>query len=268
MTVVQDFSAVAPFDKRQVAAAFSRAAATYDAVAHLQRAVGESLWARANFASNLQCALDLGSGTGCFTPKLQAQARLTLSLDLAFGMLAYARARYAGAAPLMVQADAEALPLKAGSVDAIFSSLALQWCPHLDKLARSLARVLAPGGRLALASLGPQTLHELRESFARVDDHVHVNQFAPTDALIAPLERAGLRVVSHAVERRTLHFAGLAQLLRELKQLGATNVNHGRAAGLTTRAQLQALADAYERYRTPAGLPATYEVVYLVAERM
>jgi malonyl-CoA O-methyltransferase len=51
-----------------------------------------------------------------------------------------------------------------------------------------------------------------------------------------------------------------------LKALGAHNLNPGRPGGLTGRARILALIDAYERFRQPAGLPATYQVVYTVLE--
>ena len=59
-------------DKRQVAASLSRAAASYDSVAALQRQVGNQLLAR--LPADLQVAswLDLGSGTGYFSRVLEA----------------------------------------------------------------------------------------------------------------------------------------------------------------------------------------------------
>ncbi|WP_010221407.1 hypothetical protein [Pseudomonas donghuensis] len=51
-------------DKRQVAASFSRAAASYDSVAELQRAVGAALLEQLPAAFEPQRWLDLGSGTG------------------------------------------------------------------------------------------------------------------------------------------------------------------------------------------------------------
>jgi malonyl-CoA O-methyltransferase len=64
------------------------------------------------------------------------------------------------------------------------------------------------------------------------------------------------------VEPQVLHFAELRQLTSELKALGAHNLNPGRPGGLTGRARIRALIDAYEQFRTPSGLPATYQVVY------
>ncbi|MOA37502.1 Malonyl-[acyl-carrier protein] O-methyltransferase [compost metagenome] len=64
-----------------------------------------------------------------------------------------------------------------------------------------------------------------------------------------------------------LHYADLRTLTHELKALGAHNLNPGRPGGLTGRARIRALAEAYEGFRQPTGLPATYQVVYGVLKK-
>ncbi|MNN92848.1 Malonyl-[acyl-carrier protein] O-methyltransferase [compost metagenome] len=64
-----------------------------------------------------------------------------------------------------------------------------------------------------------------------------------------------------------LHYPDLRSLTHELKALGAHNLNPGRPGGLTGRARILALVDAYERFRQPQGLPATYQVVYGVLKK-
>jgi malonyl-CoA O-methyltransferase len=52
-------------------------------------------------------------------------------------------------------------------------------------------------------------------------------------------------------------------LMRDLKELGAHNINPGRGQGLTGPRKLKAVMAAYEHFRQSDGLlPATYEVVY------
>ena len=57
-------------DKRQVAASFSRAAASYDSVAALQRTVADTLLAQLPADLRPQRWLDLGCGTGYCTRAL------------------------------------------------------------------------------------------------------------------------------------------------------------------------------------------------------
>ncbi len=53
--------------------------------------------------------------------------------------------------------------------------------------------------------------------------------------------------------------------MRELKAIGAHNVTHGRARGLTGRRRLAAMVNAYEALRRDGTLPATWEVIHASA---
>ena len=114
---------------------FSRAAASYDSYAKLQQQVGEQLLATVPSGTRQQVrqAVDMGCGTGYFIPRLveSFQPEHLTGVDLAPGMLSYAREHHAGDNISWVCGDAEALPLAADSVDLIFSSLAIQWCENL-----------------------------------------------------------------------------------------------------------------------------------------
>ncbi len=254
-------------DKRQVAASFSRAAASYDSVAELQRAVGAELLARLPAALAPERWVDLGSGTGYFSRALAArfpQATGT-AVDIAEGMLRHARPL--GGASQYVCGDAERLPLAAASQQLIFSSLALQWCADFAAVLGEARRVLAPGGVFAFASLGVGTLQELRDSWQAVDGFVHVNRFRRFDDYRALCAACDLEVVELCSERRVLHYRDLRQLTHELKALGAHNLNPGRPDGLTGRARVLALVEAYERFREAQGLPASWQVVFGVLRK-
>lgn len=249
-------------DKREVAASFSRAASSYDAVAALQRRVAEQLLDRLPGGTPPPRWLDLGSGTGFCSRLLAARYPRAegLALDLAEGMLRHARA--AGCTALPVCGDAERLPLRDGCVDLVLSSLALQWCGDFPAVLHEARRVLRPGGILAFSSLCSGTLQELRDSWQAVDGYAHVNRFRDLADYRDACSRSGLTPLRLDQVAEVLYFPELRQLTHELKALGAHNLNPGRPGGLTGRARLRALTEAYERQRTPAGLPATYQVVY------
>ncbi|MFY1054773.1 malonyl-ACP O-methyltransferase BioC [Ectopseudomonas khazarica] len=255
-------------DKRQVAASFSRAAASYDAVAELQRHVGTQLVARLPVSLQPHRWLDLGSGTGYFTRALGERygQGTGLAVDIAEGMLRHARPQ--GGAAHFIAGDAEALPLQTASVDLLFSSLALQWCADFPRVLSEAQRVLRPGGVLAFSSLCVGTLQELRDSWQAVDGFVHVNRFRRFEDYQQCCAASGMQVLSLQRQAQTLHFPDLRSLTTSLKDLGAHNLNPGRPGGLTGRARIRALVEAYERWRQPAGLPATYQVVYGVLQKL
>ncbi len=249
-------------EKKLVAASFSRAASSYDSAAALQRDVATKLLEYGQFGA-CERVLDLGCGTGAISSQLAARHEV-VALDIAQGMLNFARARNALSAASWLCADAENLPLADASVDAVFSSLALQWCENIGAVFLEIERVLRDGGVAVISTLGPATLRELREAWQAVDARVHVNQFADRAVIEKALLRSGLTLLSWQEEERVLRYRELRELMRELKEIGAHNVNAARPDGLTSRERLQRFSAAYDVQRDMEGLlPATYQVWYL-----
>jgi len=89
--------------------------------------------------------LDLACGTGDFCRELQRHDLRPIGMDLSFGMLAAARTT----APL-AQGDALRLPVPDASVDGVTCGFALRNFVALGPFFDELARVVRPGGRIAL----------------------------------------------------------------------------------------------------------------------
>ena len=250
--------------KRDVAQSFGRAAATYDNAAQLQNQVAGQLLDQC--PTGVDLILDIGCGTGVVSAQLAARGEV-IALDLAEGMLQHARVRVDDAVRWLC-GDAENLPLLGASIDVVFSSLALQWCENIGSALAEIARVLRAGGTASISTLGPDTLDELRTAWRSVDGHTHVNQFVPRELLVSAIQRSGLTVRSWREDIVVLRYAELRELTRELKALGAHNVNRDRPGGLTSRQRLQRFSAAYEAQRGDDGLlPATYQVWYLELEK-
>ena len=259
------------FDPRQVRRAFSRASATYEASAALQREVESRLLESLDYLEDRvpDTVLDLGSGPGHAAAALRKRwphARI-IAMDIAMPMLRQARPR-SGWNPLQkpidrINADARALPLADGSVDVLFCNLCLQWVDNLSAAFAGFRRVLRPGGLLLVSTFGPDTLQELRMAFAAVDDRVpHVSPFAPIADFGDALMHAGFR---DPVLDRDVFVHGhddLPALMRELRAIGATNALAGRRQTLTGKSRFAAAAAAYEHERRDGRLPATWEVIY------
>jgi len=89
--------------------------------------------------------VDLACGTGDLCRELSAQGLAPIGVDLSFGMLAAARTT----APL-VHGDALRLPLPDASVDGVTCGFALRNFESLPPFFSELARLVLPGGRIAL----------------------------------------------------------------------------------------------------------------------
>lgn len=265
-------SVVAGPDQRLVGRAFARAAAGYDAVAHLQRDVGDALLEN---LPRLELSpvrlLDVGAGTGYCTRKLlqrYPRARLT-ALDLAHGMLLQCRAGSGeGRSFSLVCGEAESLPLRGTCMDLVVSNLALQWCRELPVALAEFRRVLRPGGVQAFSTFGPATLQELREAWARVDGHSHVLEFPAARQVAAALAVAGFREVSVQSRVRVVTYSSVEALMRELKGLGASNRSPRRPRHLVGKRAMGAMIEAYEERSKGGRIPASFEIIHAYARRV
>lgn len=254
-------------DRSLLRRAFERAALSYDQAAVVQREVGARLLERLDLIKlKPTMVVDIGCATGAITAMLLKKYRQAqvVCLELSPGMVAAARKRAPWLRPLRgVVGEPETLPLANASCDLIFSNLALPWCLDLERVFAEFRRVLKPGGALLFSTLGPDTLIELRCGWQAADLHNHVNAFFDMHDIGDALVRARLAEPVLDTERLTLTYPAVDRLMRDLKALGASNVTAGRARGLTGKGRLQALRDAYERFRRADGLlPVTCEVVY------
>ncbi len=101
--------------------------------------------------------LDLACGTGDLAREARQLGARVVGIDFSAGMLREARDRGLGFA--LVRANALALPLAARSCDAIVSGFALRNFTNLERVFAESARVLKPGGRIALLEVdSPQSV--------------------------------------------------------------------------------------------------------------
>lgn len=243
------------------------AALTYDDAAALQAEVRGRLLERLDFVKlNPAVVVDLGAATGAASAALVKRypdAQI-IALDSAQDMLRQARKQESGASKLgLLCADASALPLADASVDLIFCNLLLPWCNDPMRIFKECRRVLRPGGLFNFATLGPDTLYEMREAWSAVDRATHVHRFADMHDVGDAVVAAGLAEPVLDLEYITLCYRSVTSIMRELKACGASNVTAGRPHGLLGRKRMRALEQAYEQFRDNEGrLPVSCEVIY------
>ncbi|WP_107852478.1 methyltransferase domain-containing protein [Oceanimonas marisflavi] len=242
-------------DKHRVAAAFSRAATSYDRHNALQRRSGEALltylpaWAHTG--------LDLGCGSGWFAPMLKQRAQHLLALDLSPAMLQQAATR-ADIIPLC--ADMDAPPLTEHSLDFIFANLCMQWSNDTAAWLTNWSARLRPGGVMVFSTLLDGSLAELAESWQALDDHAHINRFITAPLLHEHLAATGRQWQLHTATEQ-LFYPELKGLLLDLKGIGANQINGRRRTGLLGRNAWQRLNLIYPKNQQ-GHCVATYRLAY------
>jgi len=101
--------------------------------------------------------LDVACGTGNVAIPLARRGALVTGVDIAPNLLAQARERAAAenVHATFDEGDAEALPYAAGTYGAVVTMFGAMFAPRPELVASELARVLKPGGLLAMANWNP-----------------------------------------------------------------------------------------------------------------
>jgi malonyl-CoA O-methyltransferase len=249
-------------------AEFAAAAARYDEAAVLAREVGRRLGERLDWVRlDPRRVADIGCATGDGVRALRERypRALPLAVDFALPMLRAARAksgwfdRLRGRAPRAVNADVRALPFAAGSLDLVWSNLMLHWLPDPPALRAAFAelnRVMAEGGLLQFAMLGPDTLKDLRAAAQKVGAGGTVAGFLDMHDVGDMLAAAGFADPVMEMEMLTLAYRTPRAFLADQRRLG---VRDGLLGQLPWRAWRRVFA-AWER--ADGLLPARFEIIY------
>jgi demethylmenaquinone methyltransferase/2-methoxy-6-polyprenyl-1,4-benzoquinol methylase len=135
-----------------VQAMFDLIAPRYDGLNRWLSLGFDQYWRRKTIRTSAVCAddtvVDIGCGTGDLSELAAATGAKVIGLDFARNMLVGATQRRIKAA--FVHADANALPLPSASVSVVLSGFALRNFVSIPRALQEAARVLKPGGRLAL----------------------------------------------------------------------------------------------------------------------
>lgn len=245
-----------------IAHAFGKAACSYEQSARLQREVAlDTLPLLKDVPVGV--LLDLGCGPGWFHSHLSTWCNELWALDISPQMLAKTQSQQI--ASRLMLASAEQIPVAASSVDVVFSSLMLQWSDKPQQVLAEIYRVLKPGGRFVLTTLVDGSLDEFHRAWQHAGYASPALQFLDTATLLQLATETGL-VTKAQQKSYTWFFADVFSVAREFKRIGANYVAQ-RHAGLGGKARWQAFADAYEPFRTTAGLPLTYQVLFLFGEK-
>ncbi len=142
---------------------------------------------------------DLGAGDGTFALLLAQRAEQVIAVDASANMLDFGREQAARHGIENVEfrlGDMEELPIEDAVVDLVFFSQSLHHALHPERAVQQAARILRPGGRIAILDLSKHRFEEARELYA--DERLGFSEAELMDLL----EKAGFRNVTTSVVDR------------------------------------------------------------------
>jgi demethylmenaquinone methyltransferase/2-methoxy-6-polyprenyl-1,4-benzoquinol methylase len=153
---------------------FDRIAPRYDALNRVISVGLDQRWRRRALdkigVGSGDRVLDLACGTGDFCELARARGAWAVGVDFALQMLRQARAR--GRDFDSVQGDGEWLPFASASVDVVTCGFALRNFVYLEAVLIEIARVVKPGGRIALIDVDRPSWGPLRAAHSLYFDRI------------------------------------------------------------------------------------------------
>lgn len=167
--------------------------------------------------------------------------------------------------------DEEALPFADGSADLVVSLLQAQTVNDLPGLFAQVNRVLRPDGLFLAVAAGNETLFELKSALTTAEAEITggaAPRGHPTLDLrdtAGLLQRAGFAIPVADVDRYTVRYDTIGDLVADLRAMGATNILSGRDRRPLPRAVLTRAGEIYrEEFADPDGrLRATFDLIAL-----
>lgn len=143
----------------------------YAVVGTTLQIVGESLCEAMDLRSSAK-VLDVAAGNGNATLAAARRWCDVTSTDYVQSLLdrGEARARAEGLTAKFQTADAEALPFKDATFDAVVSTFGVMFTPDQDKAAAELLRVCKPGGKIGMANWTPDSF--IGQVFKTLGGHI------------------------------------------------------------------------------------------------
>ncbi len=245
---------------------FDRAAKGFDDADFVHTVTRDGLFARlAPVVIDAGVVVDLGCATGSATRTLARRFRgaRVVAVDLSLPMLKRCRSKQGWFSRTSVlQADASMLPFADQSVDVVFANLLLPWLNDPGRAASEVSRILREDGLFAFATLGPDSLLEIRNAWAGVDDCSHVNRFLDMHDVGDLMVRAGLRDPVLDVDRLTVNYADADALFRDLTAVGARNSLLHRNRSLVGKRRFANMRDRLESTASGGRISLDLELVY------
>jgi len=259
--------------KGNISRDFDKVADSYDEHAIIQRKAAQHLFSltRSHIKSD-SVVLDAGCGTGYFHELLRKHKIYCplFQTDISYNMCKKSDdysspPEYGGTYTFL--SDIESLPFGSDSLDMFFSSLTVQWTDIAKVLGQAFT-TLKPNGKLAIATIGHDTLFELKRSSQQLERPLYINDnFIDEDKLRGLCIKAGFKDVQVSVQSIKAEHINIKQLLTSIKGVGAS-YKADRDGKYLGRDYFNKLEDSYRKnFSSENKLIASWNIIYATATK-
>lgn len=166
--------------------------------------------------------------------------------------------------------DDEVLDLEVGAHDLVIHAMALHWADDPVGQVIQCRRALREDGLFLSASLGGETLHELRAALGQAEAEVmgglspRVAPMGEVRDMGSLLQRGGLALPVADVDTVSVRYGDMTWLARDLRAMGETNALAARHKSPPPRGLFRRAARIYrDAFPDGEGIAATFQIVYL-----
>ncbi|KAI7902926.1 S-adenosyl-L-methionine-dependent methyltransferase [Cokeromyces recurvatus] len=167
--------------------------------------------------------------------------------------------------------DEEHLPFPENSLDAVVSSMSLNWVNDLPGTLIQIKKALKPDGVFIGAMLGGDTLFELRTSLQLAENErengisPRISPMVESSNMSRLLSRAGFSLITVDVEDIQVNYPSAFELMQDLRAMGESNAVLTRQPFIKRDTLIAAAAIYKELHGNPDGtIPATFQIIYLI----
>lgn len=274
--------------KSAIAAKFDQAAKAYDQNAHVQQQIASVSLDKFRQVQPANCnvLVDLGCGTAQARRVLSQYSNAYIGLDLSYKMLHQAASFTSNNdseySPSWIQADAEQLPFADASIDAYYSSMALQWCASPQSVMAQINRTLTARGTATLAIMVEGSFNRVHQAWQHLDLPTRLNTFTNANEWIQAANQHTWKC-SHSIEEFDTQHSGLVSMLKSIKSVGA-NTKHTASSvspeqalstkralsskrGFISRAEINAVEAYLTQQNTSKAFVLTYNILFITIQK-
>lgn len=220
---------------------------------------------------DLKIGLDLGSGRGHVAKNIEYGTLEYLYMsDLSPCMLESAQTPPDVEFKKIIIDEEEKFPLETKTLDLVISNLNLHWVNNLPGCLREINRVLKNDGVFLASMFGGDTLFELRSSLVLAELEreggfsPHVSPFTEIVDIGGLLNSSGFTMLTIDTDDITVGFPSIFELMWDLQGMAENNAGVQRKPHIPRDTLLAASAIYQEMYGNNDGIPATFQVIYMI----